>query len=156
MTDAVAVDPFDVALALRAPSILGVFNEAGVLSTSDVHVALTLARLGAVEDEAVWLGAALAARAPRLGSVCVDLGSIAESASADTDVASDLGALPWPDPASWVDHMARQPAGRGGPAAAPGGVEPLPGSPVGRRAPRLHRPARTGRRGGRAASTRPP
>ena len=79
-----------------APSILGVFNRAGVLSTSDVHVALTLARLGAVEDEAVWLGAALAARAPRLGPVCVDLDSIAVSASADTDVASDLAPCPGP------------------------------------------------------------
>ena len=99
-------DPFDAALALAAPAVLGEFNRAGVLSTSDVHVALTLARLAAEQDEAVWLGVALAARAPRLGSVCVDLDSIADSASTDTEVAADLALLPWPEPASWVARLA--------------------------------------------------
>ena len=51
-------------LARGAAGLLRAFNEAGILSTSDVHVALRLARLGAVTDELVWLGAAFAARAP--------------------------------------------------------------------------------------------
>ena len=45
-----------------------------------------LARLG-VDDDAVRLGAAFAARAPRLGHVCVDLASIGSTASSDTDTA---------------------------------------------------------------------
>jgi exodeoxyribonuclease V alpha subunit len=99
-------DQFDAALALGATGILGEFNRAGVLSTSDVHVAVTLARLSGSEEEGVCLGAALAARAPRLGHVCVDLASIAGSASTDTESAADLAALPWPEPGSWVDRMA--------------------------------------------------
>jgi exodeoxyribonuclease V alpha subunit len=101
-----AQDQFDAALALGAPELLGEFNRAGILSTSDVHVAVMLARLSGTMDEVVCLGAALAARAPRLGHVCVDLASIASSASTDTETAADLGTLAWPETASWVDRMA--------------------------------------------------
>ena len=61
-----AQDQFDVALALGAPELLGEFNRAGILSTSDVHVAVMLARLSGTMDEVVCLGAALAARARAL------------------------------------------------------------------------------------------
>ena len=91
---------------MGAPGILGEFNRAGILSTSDVHVAVTLARLSGVADEVVCLGAALAARAPRLGHVCVDLASISTSAITDTDSGADLGALPWPDSTLWLARMA--------------------------------------------------
>jgi exodeoxyribonuclease V alpha subunit len=99
-------DTFDAALALGADGLLGEFNRAGVLSTSDVHVALRLARLGAIDDEAVRLGAALAARAPRLGHVCVDLAAIRDTASSDTDRPTDLDALTWPEPAGWLGRLA--------------------------------------------------
>jgi exodeoxyribonuclease V alpha subunit len=104
-----ARDQFDAALALGASGILGEFNRAGILSTSDVHVALTLARLGDTTDEVVCLGAALAARAPRLGHVCVDLASIAVSASTDADTGADLGALPWPDSELWLARLSASP-----------------------------------------------
>ena len=45
------------------------------------------------------------ARAPRLGHVCVDLRSIRDTASTDSDSPVDLGALPWPKPADWVRRM---------------------------------------------------
>ena len=45
-----------------------------------------LARLSAASDDAVSLGAAFAARAPRLGNVCVDLATIHATADADTDM----------------------------------------------------------------------
>ncbi|HSZ37026.1 MAG TPA: exodeoxyribonuclease V subunit alpha [Acidimicrobiales bacterium] len=99
-------DAYDAALALGVDGPLHEFNAAGVLSTSDVHVALRLIRLGAVDDEVVSLGAAFAARAPRLGHVCVDLKEIRGTASSDTDLAADLDALPWPDPARWIDRLA--------------------------------------------------
>jgi exodeoxyribonuclease V alpha subunit len=101
-----ASDTFDAALALGVDGLLGAFNRAGILSTSDVHVALRLARLGAVGDEEVTLGAALAARAPRLGHVRVDLATIRTTASSDTDLPADLDALPWPDPAGWLEQLA--------------------------------------------------
>ena len=88
---------------------LHAFNRAGLLSTSDIHVALRLSRLGAIDDDVVALGAAFAARAPRLGNVCVDLATIHATADADTEVPADLGALPWPDPATWVRHLVASP-----------------------------------------------
>ena len=109
MTSVEVSDVFAASVARGAPGLLRAFNEAGILSTSDVHVALRLARLGATTDELARLGAAFAARAPRLGHVCVDLGTIAGTASSDADAAAVLGALPWPDPAHWLAAMARSP-----------------------------------------------
>ena len=85
------------------------FNRAGVLTTSDVHVARRLGRLGAVADDRVSLAVALAARAPRLGHVCVDLATVRATADADIDVPGDLDQLPWPDPAEWLVALAESP-----------------------------------------------
>ncbi len=103
------VDAFDARLVRGSEGSLRAFNDAGILSTSDVHVALRLARLGGADDEAVSLGAAFAARAPRLGNVCVDLATIHATADADTDTPADIGALPWPAPGSWIRQMAASP-----------------------------------------------
>jgi exodeoxyribonuclease V alpha subunit len=104
-----AVDAFDARLVLGVEGPLRAFNHAGVLSTSDVHVALRLARLSTLRHDDVCLGAAFAARAPRLGNVCVDLGTIHATADADADAPQDLGALPWPDPTVWLRHMSGSP-----------------------------------------------
>ena len=103
------VDAFDARLARDVGGALGAFNRAGILSTSDVHVALRLARLSDVDDEVVSLGAAFAARAPRLGNVCVDLATVHATADADTDTPADIGALPWPTPQGWTRRMAASP-----------------------------------------------
>ena len=68
-----------------------------------------MARLSGVGDEVVSLGAAFAARAPRLGNVCVDLATIHATADADTDTPADIGALPWPEPRAWIRQMAASP-----------------------------------------------
>ena len=102
-------DTFDAGLALGAAGSLHTFNHGGILSTSDVHVALRLARLSGTTDDAVRLGVAFAARAPRLGHVCVDLATIERTASADTDLPVDLGTLPWPDPSEWPRRMSESP-----------------------------------------------
>ena len=47
-----------------------------MLAAADVHVALRLGQLAQEEDENTLLATALAVRAPRLGSVCVDLATI--------------------------------------------------------------------------------
>lgn len=109
MTELETVDVFDARLVRASQGSLRAFNDAGILSTSDVHVALRLARLSGASDEVVSLGAAFAARAPRLGNVCVDLATIHDTADADTDTPVDLGALPWPDPTSWARRMAGSP-----------------------------------------------
>nr|MBA2390020.1 AAA family ATPase [Geodermatophilaceae bacterium] len=77
---------------MAATWLLAAFNDAGVLEAADVHVALRLGRLGGESSEAVLLAAALAVRAVRLGSVCVDLLRLREVNVEDLDVES----LPWP------------------------------------------------------------
>jgi exodeoxyribonuclease V alpha subunit len=103
---AIEVDPFDVRRASSATGPLRDFNEAGVLTAADVHVALRLADLGGEDDEQVALAAALAVRGPRLGHVYVDLATIRETVIVDADEAVDLGALAWPPAAAWIEGLA--------------------------------------------------
>jgi exodeoxyribonuclease V alpha subunit len=101
-----AIDPFDARRVLRAPELLGAFNAAGLLAPSDVHVARRLAELAGEADETVMLAAALAVRGPRLGHVYVDLETIRDTATVDTEEPVDLAALPWPAPADWLPRVA--------------------------------------------------
>jgi exodeoxyribonuclease V alpha subunit len=104
-----ALDLHDARRVRCAAGALRSFNEAGVLAAADVHVALRLARLANEEDERALLAAALAVRAPRLGSVCVDLATIGATAVTDVDEPVDLQALPWPEPGGWVESVASSP-----------------------------------------------
>ena len=101
---AVARDPFDRRLALRAAGLLRTFNDADVLTAADVHVATRLGVLGGEDDEQVLLAVALATRAVRLGSVCLDLAA----AEASVPVPED-GALPWPEAGAWAHAVAASP-----------------------------------------------
>ena len=80
-----------------ATGLLGVFNEAGVLESSDVLVAQRLTVLAKESDERVALAVAFVVRAVRGGSVCIDLSQVA------TQVAAQVGVvgLPWPPAAEW-------------------------------------------------------
>jgi exodeoxyribonuclease V alpha subunit len=64
---------------------------------------------------------------PRLGHVCVDLSTIRETATVDTEDAVDLGALPWPEPVAWVSRLERSAGlvGVGEPAGDSGEPRPL-------------------------------
>jgi exodeoxyribonuclease V alpha subunit len=100
------IDPFDVRRVQRGPELLREFNDIGVLAGADVHVAQRLAELAGEPDERVVLAAALAVRAPRLGHVYVDLATIRETASVDTEEPVDLSELPWPEADEWVRRLA--------------------------------------------------
>jgi exodeoxyribonuclease V alpha subunit len=102
----VDLDPFDARRALHAPELLRAFNDAGVLAPADVHVARRLAELAGERDERVLLAAALAVRAPRIGHVHVDLATIRDTATVDTEEIVDLTELPWPEPEGWVVALA--------------------------------------------------
>jgi exodeoxyribonuclease V alpha subunit len=108
-------DRFDARRARNAPGLLRAFNDAGVLVVADVHVALRLGALGGEADEQVMLAAALAVRAPRVGHVLADLETIHATAAVDHDeldgitAAGDLGDLPWPAPAAWIERVAASP-----------------------------------------------
>jgi exodeoxyribonuclease V alpha subunit len=88
-------DPFDVRLALGATGSLRDFNQAGVLSAADVHVATRLAELGDETNDVVRLAIAFAVRGVRSGSVCIDLAQVRHQ------LAQVDPALPWPDPDAW-------------------------------------------------------
>jgi exodeoxyribonuclease V alpha subunit len=96
---------FDVRRARHAPELLRALNDVGVLSAADVHVALRLAELGGDDDPSVALAAALAVRGPRLGHVYVDLTTIRETATVDTDEPVDISALPWPAVDEWLEQL---------------------------------------------------
>ncbi|GAB3652441.1 exodeoxyribonuclease V subunit alpha [Nocardioides korecus] len=96
-------DPRDHRLALGATGLLHTFNVGEVLVAADVHVATRLGGLLGEADERVLLAAALAVRAVRAGSVCVDLASISELPLEHDDP------LPWPEPAGWVAAVAASP-----------------------------------------------
>jgi exodeoxyribonuclease V alpha subunit len=99
-------------LVRRATGTLRDFNEAGVLSPADVHVARRLSRLGGEDDDGVLLAVALAVRAVRMGSVCLDV-SHAEATTGVEEPADDapaaLATLTWPDVAAWVEALAGSP-----------------------------------------------
>lgn len=98
---------------VAARGVLAAFNDSGVLAAADVHVARRLGRLGVESNESVLLAAALAVRAVRLGSVCVELDRWRELSVEDVDVA----ALPWPA-SDVVDALRASPLVVGGPAGA--------------------------------------
>lgn len=102
-------------------SLLETFAEAGVLGPADVHVASTLGRLGGESDEAVLLAAALATRAVRLGSVCLELSRLRDVA-VDGEGEVDVAALPWPEDAAVLAGLQRSPLVLG---AASGPLRPL-------------------------------
>ena len=100
-------DPFEARRAVSATGILREFNDIGVLSAADVHVAARLCGLVGDESEPVALAVALAVRGPRLGHVFVDLATIRDTASVESDEPVDLSVLPWPPVGEWLAELAR-------------------------------------------------
>ena len=88
--------PHDRRLAQAASGVLRSFNEAGVFTAGDLHVAGRIGAVLGVPDDELLLAVALAVRAVRGGSVCVDLSTV-------PDLAPDL---PWPDPDGWRTALA--------------------------------------------------
>ncbi|MBW3653594.1 MAG: exodeoxyribonuclease V subunit alpha [Actinobacteria bacterium] len=103
------MDTDDPRRARHAPGLLRTFNDIGLLSAADVHVAVRLTSLADEQDARVALAAAFAVRGPRLGHVLVDLATIRSTAAVDSDEPVDLSALPWPEPEAWVHALAQSP-----------------------------------------------
>jgi exodeoxyribonuclease V alpha subunit len=87
-------------------AVLAPFASAGVFEPAEVHLAATVARLasGPVPDE-VLLAVACAARAPRLGHVCVELDAVGAASEAELEAPE----LPWPDPDPWAEALRSTP-----------------------------------------------
>jgi exodeoxyribonuclease V alpha subunit len=104
---------YEATLALRADGLLGTFNRAGILSAADVHVARRLGAIGAENDEAVLLAAALVVRSTRHGSVVLDLATAEATTSPDVDVDEEVEAaaadVPLEWPVDWASRCAASP-----------------------------------------------
>ncbi|GAB2475904.1 exodeoxyribonuclease V subunit alpha [Promicromonospora xylanilytica] len=105
-------DLHDARLALGATGLLRTFNAAGVLTAADVHVARRTADIVGEDDDSVRLAVALAVRAVRQGSVCVDLGSFGDAAGPDGPGEPESDPLPWPAVEGWLDRVAASPLAR--------------------------------------------
>ena len=99
-------DPRDRRLALGATGLLRTFNEAEVLDAADVHVARRLGAMLEESDETVLLATALAVRAVRAGSICLDLAVVSEL---PLETSPDDAPLPWPDPEPWLERVRASP-----------------------------------------------
>ncbi|WP_336083743.1 AAA family ATPase [Nocardia sp. SSK8] len=116
-----------IQVAQRGTGLLRVFNEAGILSAADVHVAVRLGRMGREDSEDVLFAAALAVRAVRSGSVCLELARMREigvdaDETRDTTTGLDPALLPWPDEERVLTALRRSPLITGGQA---GPLRPL-------------------------------
>lgn len=94
--------------------LLADFAAAEVLAPADVHVARRLGRLGREDAEPVLLAAALAVRAVRLGSTCLELDRMRDVV-VDEESEVDVSALPWPSFETVVDGLRRSPLVIGSP-----------------------------------------
>jgi exodeoxyribonuclease V alpha subunit len=111
MTDLLSVPDRDAVLV--PPPGLAELNALGVLTAADVHVARALAEITGETDDEVVLAAALACRAVRAGSVCVDLTTLhpadlvaGEAEDESGPVTATAGDLPWPaDATDWLEQV---------------------------------------------------
>lgn len=110
----------DARLVRGGVGLLAEFNAAGVLDAADVHVATRVGGLGGEADEQVRLAVALAVRAVRQGSVCVDLARVDRTVLGEGDELVDVSALPWPEPDAWRAACLRSPLVADGPDAEAG------------------------------------
>lgn len=98
------------------------FDDAGVLGPADVHTAEQLAFLGGDRDSRVPLAIALAVRAVRGGSVCIDLATVRDAIFESDESPIDVSSLPWPQTDDWLDCLRASPlvsVGADGPAGRP-------------------------------------
>jgi exodeoxyribonuclease V alpha subunit len=95
------LDPADWRRVTKSLGLLRSFNQAGLIEAAEVHVAQRLTALYGDTDDTVALAVALAVRALRNGSVCVDMHTVAAETGEPT--------LPWPEAGHWVTAVAASP-----------------------------------------------
>ncbi|HEX8488160.1 MAG TPA: AAA family ATPase, partial [Propionibacteriaceae bacterium] len=113
----------ELTVARSAAGLLAVFNRAGVLGLADVHTATAVSRMSRVDDETVQLALALTVRALRMGSVCIDLSTVATTVFNESEEEVDVSELPWPEPDRWQATCAASPLVT--PDPGPPGTRPL-------------------------------
>jgi exodeoxyribonuclease V alpha subunit len=112
-------DPFAPRRSASATGLLAAFHDVGLLDAADIHVARRLGSLADEANESVLLAAALAVRAARLGSVCLDLAAAPQQILPELELGAEPAvapALPWPDPEQWLTALVASPLVDAGPA----------------------------------------
>lgn len=117
MTGLVELDPTELTTARGATGLLQQFNVAGVLGLADVHTAGAVGRIAGDGDEQVQLALALTVRALRMGSVCLDLQTVATSVFDESEEEIDVSGLPWPSADDWLARCEQSPLVSVGPDA---------------------------------------
>jgi exodeoxyribonuclease V alpha subunit len=112
----------DLAMSLQ-PGLLRDVHTTGALSWADVHVAQKVAFLYGEPDQRVQLALALAVRALRAGSTCLELSEIGHDRIEADEEAIGVPAELWPEPADWRAAIGASPLVTVGPDA--GGDRPL-------------------------------
>lgn len=99
----------EVAVSLN-PGLLKDLNQAGLLRLGDVHVAQKVSHLFGETDQRVQLALALAVRALREGSTCLEFDQIEQfRVAADPEVTASVADHPWPDLEPWLAAVAASP-----------------------------------------------
>lgn len=99
----------EVAVSLN-PGLLKDLNQAGLLGLGDVHVAQKVSYLFGETDQRVQLALALAVRALREGSTCVEFDQIDQfRVAADPEATTAVADHPWPDLEPWLAAVAASP-----------------------------------------------
>lgn len=112
----------DLATSLP-PGLLADVHATGALSWADVHVAQKVSFLYSETDQRVQLALALAVRALRAGSTCVELSAVGrDRLEADEEIVGVPDEL-WPDPVQWRAAIEASPLV--GVGASGGGERPL-------------------------------
>jgi exodeoxyribonuclease V alpha subunit len=105
----------------QAAGLLEEFDQAGILTPADVHVAMRLGALTGESDDRVLLAIALTVRNTRHGSVVLDLADAATTVTADADDSEliETSELSWPAPGAWIAACAASPVVADAPGGSP-------------------------------------
>jgi exodeoxyribonuclease V alpha subunit len=107
------------ALSIVATGLSGDFHALGVLDWPDLHPARHLGLLYREHDERVLLAVALAVRALRAGSVCLDLDRVRSGLTGRDDELVEVPDALWPALPEWLTALAASPLVAVGPTGDP-------------------------------------
>ena len=99
-------------LQVVVPPSVGVLEpyvRAGIFDAYEVQLATSMSRLDPGVTPGLALGLALAARAPRFGHVCAELGATAELVPVDGELTDRPLEVDWPAVGSWIEELADSP-----------------------------------------------
>lgn len=96
----------DYRIARGLTGVLAEFNQAGLIESTDIHVATMIGLAVQEDDPIVRLAVALVVAHTRAGSVCLDLATVSDSDSALQATSRELS---WPETSQWLEKISESP-----------------------------------------------